>query len=171
MKRLSTVISLLTLLMIGMTFSISNIKNIYTQIPNEYIVLKYIEYRCQQESLPIKLVHSLIQNESNWKFPENGKILGVRLVKSNKKAYGLMQLQLSTAVDVMMDSTLTEYDLMTNDVLNIDAGIRYLVWLRKYYHGNIRLTLAAYNRGIKRVNNDLKIRKNPLNNYVYSVLK
>ena len=154
-----------------MTFSISNTKNIYIQVSNEYIVLKYIEYRCQQESIPIKLVHNLIQRESNWRYPEKGQILGVKLVKSNKKAYGLMQLQLPTAIEMMEDNTLTEYDLMTNDVLNTDAGIRYLVWLREYYHGNMKLTLAAYNRGIKRVNNDLKIGKTPLNNYVHNILR
>ena len=90
MKKFVHRSSLLTLLMTVMTFSISNTKNIYIQVSNEYIVLKYIEYRCQQESIPIKLVHNLIQRESNWRYPEKGQILGVKLVKSNKKAYGLI---------------------------------------------------------------------------------
>jgi len=58
---------------------------------------------------------------------------------SLKGAIGVMQLMRETARGLGADP---------KDVRqNIDAGVRYLAYLQERYHGDLRLTLAAYNAG------------------------
>ncbi len=80
--------------------------------------------------IPAKLVHSIIQAESDY---------AVTAV-SHKGAQGLMQL---------MPATAREYGVadVFDPVQNIRGGIRYLKDLMKLYDNSTNLVLAAYNAG------------------------
>ena len=132
-------------------------------------LLDYITKRCNANRIPVRLVHNVIHVESKWRFADDGDVVGSALVQSSEDAYGLMQIQLPTAQDMMETDTITAQDLMSNNILNVECGIRYLAWLRNYYDGNWYFAIAAYNRGILNVNRDIKNGYKPLNDYVYTV--
>lgn len=92
----------------------------------EYYVATYAEhYR-----VPIALVRTIIQQESDWQ----------PCVISSKGAVGLMQIMPSTA-----------HRLQVADRCNVDqnigGGIRYLAWLMHLFHSDLRLVSAAYYAG------------------------
>jgi soluble lytic murein transglycosylase-like protein len=84
----------------------------------------------REQGLPAKLVHSIIQAESN----------GDARAVSRKGAMGLMQLMPGTAKDYQV---LDPFD----PVANIRGGARYLRDLLEEFAGNLSLALAAYNAG------------------------
>lgn len=132
-------------------------------------LLDYITKRCNANRIPVRLVHNIIHVESKWRYADDGDVVGDAFVQSSEDAYGLMQIQLPTAQDMMESDTITAQDLMSNNILNVECGIRYLAWLRNYYDGNWYFAIAAYNRGILNVNRDIKNGYKPLNDYVYTV--
>lgn len=81
-------------------------------------------------NVPEKLIHSVIQIESNY--------------NSNATSYagasGLMQLMPTTARSLGVQDVFDPSD-------NIMGGTKYLSQLLTKYEGNIELTLAAYNAG------------------------
>jgi soluble lytic murein transglycosylase-like protein len=85
---------------------------------------------CDEHGVPPKLVHAIIQVESQG----NPKAV------SRKGALGLMQL---------MPEMIKLYRLVDpfDPLANIDAGVRHLKYLLAEYSGNLSLTLAAYNAG------------------------
>jgi len=85
---------------------------------------------CDEHGVPPKLVHAIIQVESQG----NPKAV------SRKGALGLMQL---------MPEMIRLYQLVDpfDPLANIDAGVRHLKYLLTEYSGNLSLTLAAYNAG------------------------
>jgi len=78
-------------------------------------------------------------------------------VVSKSGAVGLMQLMPSTARRMMLASFEVK-DLLTPQV-NVEAGVRYLSFLLKYYDSDLFLAAAAYNAGEEAV--DRWIKKTP----------
>lgn len=133
--------------------------------------IAYIKRRCKETRIPERLVFNTIRIESSWKYPTGNEIVGDSMVQSNRSAYGLMQIQLPTAWEMMDDTTITENMLMKNDTLNVEIGIRYLVWLRNYYHGNFYFAITAYNRGISNVDADIDVGYNPASSFTLVTTK
>jgi soluble lytic murein transglycosylase len=101
------------------------------------------------------LIYSVILQESS--FDES--------LISRAEACGLMQIRLSTAME--MNPSITIEDLFVPDT-NIDLGARYLKELLKRFDGDVGKTLASYNAGADNVTNwpsdekgDLDIEKIP----------
>jgi soluble lytic murein transglycosylase-like protein len=82
------------------------------------------------------LVKAIIRAESGY----NPKAV------SKKGAMGLMQLMPRTA-----EALGVEDEDIFNPENNIDAGVKHLKQLLIHFHGNVRLAVAAYNAGTKKV--------------------
>jgi soluble lytic murein transglycosylase len=93
-----------------------------TQIEAEYYVTAYAKhYR-----VPIALARAIVMRESNWQ----------PCVISPKGALGLMQLMPATA------KRLGVIDRCNLDQ-NVSGGVRYLAWLIRRFHNDLRLVAAA----------------------------
>ena len=80
--------------------------------------------------VPIPLLRAIIQRESNWQ----------PCAVSPKGAKGLMQLMPATARRLgVRDSCNIEQ--------NISGGVRYLAWLMRVFHNDLRLVAAGYYAG------------------------
>ena len=80
--------------------------------------------------VPVPLVRAIIQRESNWQ----------PCAVSPKGAKGLMQLMPTTARRLgVRDSCNIEQ--------NIPGGVRYLAWLMRLFHNDLRLVAAGYYAG------------------------
>jgi len=80
--------------------------------------------------VPVPLVRAIIQRESNWQ----------TCAVSAKGARGLMQLMPTTARRLgVRDSCNIEQ--------NISGGVRYLAWLMRLFHDDLRLVAAGYYAG------------------------
>jgi len=84
----------------------------------------------QAHSLPVGLLHALIEVESGF----NAR------ARSPKGAIGLMQVMPATA------ARYGSYDLYSPEQ-NLEVGARYLRDLLKMFDGNVKLAVAAYNAG------------------------
>lgn len=92
----------------------------------EYYVSAYARYF----QVPVALVRSIVQQESGWK----------TCIVSSKGAVGLMQLMPKTAQWLGVTDR-------CNGRQNIWGGVRYLSWLIRRFHGDLRLVAAAYYSG------------------------
>lgn len=90
----------------------------------------YIREAARQFSVDPLLVKAVISAESDFD----------RTAVSNKGAKGLMQLMPGTISDMKVSDPFDAED-------NIKGGTRYLSRLLKTFHGDLKLTLAAYNAG------------------------
>jgi soluble lytic murein transglycosylase-like protein len=80
--------------------------------------------------VPVPLVRAIIQRESNWQ----------ACAVSPKGAKGLMQLMPATARCLgVRDSCNIEQ--------NVSGGVRYLAWLMRLFHNDLRLVAAGYYAG------------------------
>lgn len=105
-------------------------KSIPPDVPFRDIIAK----ECQKAGLDVKLVVAVIKVESN--FNPNAV--------SPKGAKGLMQLMPSVQKDEGVKKIFDPRE-------NIAAGVRYLKRLLDACQGDLGLALAAYNAGLKRV--------------------
>jgi hypothetical protein len=100
--------------------------------PNPEIqkIRAWVKQLAPQYGLQPRLVLEVIRAESNF----NAK------ARSPKNACGLMQLIPATAKRFGVTD-------IWDPVENLKGGMAYLRWLKKYFNGDLRLTLAAYNAG------------------------
>jgi soluble lytic murein transglycosylase-like protein len=80
--------------------------------------------------VPVPLVRAIIQRESNWQ----------PCTVSPKGAKGLMQLMPATARRLGVQDS-------CNFEQNISGGVRYLAWLMRLFHNDLRLVAAGYYAG------------------------
>jgi soluble lytic murein transglycosylase len=97
-----------------------------TRIEAEYYVAAY----AQHYRVPVALMRAIVVRESNWQ----------PCVISPKGAMGAMQLMPATA------KRLAVTDRCNLDH-NISGGVRYLAWLMRRFHNDLRLVAAAYYAG------------------------
>lgn len=108
----------------------------------EYYVAAY----AQHYNVPVEFVRAVVEQESGWQ----------TFAVSPKGAVGLMQLMPGTAARLNVRN---RCDINQN----ISGGVRYLAWLMNKFHGDLRLTAAAYyageraieSRGLKYSNPDV----------------
>jgi soluble lytic murein transglycosylase-like protein len=90
----------------------------------------YASAYARHYQVPVPLVRAIIERESNWR----------ACVISAKGAKGLMQLMPATAQRLgVRDSC--------NINQNISGGVRYLAWLMRLFHNDLRLVAAGYYAG------------------------
>jgi soluble lytic murein transglycosylase len=90
----------------------------------------YVTVYAQHYQVPIALARALVTRESNWH----------PCLISPKGAVGLMQLMPATA------KRLGVTDRCDPDQ-NVSGGVRYLAWLMRQFHNDLRLVAAAYYAG------------------------
>jgi soluble lytic murein transglycosylase-like protein len=100
------------------------------RIEAEYYVTAY----AQHYRVPVALARAIVERESNWQ----------SCVISSKGAVGLMQLMPATAKRLgVVDRCNLEQ--------NVSGGVRYLAWLMRQFHNDLRLVAAAYYVGEKTI--------------------
>jgi soluble lytic murein transglycosylase-like protein len=96
------------------------------QIEAEYFVAAY----AQHYRVPVALVRAIVERESNWQ----------PCLVSPKGAVGVMQLMPATARRLGVGDR-------CNVEQNVSGGVRYLAWLMREFHNDLRLVAAAYYAG------------------------
>ncbi len=134
-KRLIAIVILIIVLFMALQYVAYKI-----QYPYKY--REYIDKYSQEYNLDPLLVLSVMKAES--KFNPGAK--------SNKDAYGLMQITESTALDIAEDLKIQDFttERLYEEELNIRMGSYYLSKLLKEFK-NTEVALAAYNGGIGNV--------------------
>jgi len=92
------------------------------------------EYYARVYQVPVELVDSVIQVESNWQ----------PYAVSPKGAAGLMQLMPATAVKLGVRNRFRIEE-------NVRGGVEYLAWLIRLFRGDLRLATAAYYAGERQI--------------------
>jgi soluble lytic murein transglycosylase-like protein len=88
---------------------------------------RWAQHYAARYELPVELVEAIIDEESAW----NPSAV------SSKGAAGIMQLMPSTAVRFGVHNRFLVEE-------NIHGGVAYLAWLKRKFHGDLRLMTAAY---------------------------
>jgi soluble lytic murein transglycosylase-like protein len=116
-------------------------------------LLYYADAYADHYGVPRVLVHSIISQESNWN-PE---------ATSAKGAAGIMQLMPGTALKYGVRNPYSLFE-------NLSGGVQYLADLLKEFHGDMRLAVAAYYCGARRLEESgLSYRNQDAITYVESV--
>lgn len=95
--------------------------------PGEPAAGWWAEYYARVYQVPVELVDAVIEAESDW-YP---------YAVSRKGAVGLMQLMPGTALKFGVWNRFRAQE-------NVRAGVAYLAWLMRLFHGDLRLATAAY---------------------------
>ena len=90
----------------------------------------YVSVYSRHYHVPVPFVRAIVQRESNW------QVCAV----SSKGAKGLMQLMPATARRLGVKDS-------CNINQNISGGVRYLAWLMRLFHNDLRLVAAGYYAG------------------------
>src|ERR1700728_550936 len=122
MKRIFIVVGMLCPLSIGWAQS----GKAPARIEAEFYVTAY----AQHYRVPVALARAIVLRESNWQ----------SCVISPKGAVGLMQLMPATAMRLGVADR-------CNLDQNVSGGVRYLAWLMRRFHNDLRLVAAAYHAG------------------------
>jgi soluble lytic murein transglycosylase-like protein len=101
--------------------------------PREYAI-RCVERYAHIYQVPVELVESVIDVESNW----NPSAF------SPKGAVGLMQLMPGTAFKFGVRNRFQIED-------NVRGGVAYLAWLIQLFRGDLRLVMGAYVAGQERM--------------------
>jgi len=101
--------------------------------PREYAI-RCAEYYAHVYQVPVELVESVIDVESNW----NPSAV------SPKGAVGLMQLMPGNGVRVRGENRFQVED-------NVRGGVAYLAWLIQLFRGDLRLVMGSYVAGQDRM--------------------
>ena len=101
--------------------------------PREYAA-RCVEHYARVYRVPVELVESVIDVESNWN----------PYAVSPKGAVGLMQLMPGTAFELGVRNRFRIED-------NVRGGVAYLAWLIQLFKGDLRLVVAAYFAGQDRM--------------------
>ncbi|HEU4684428.1 MAG TPA: lytic transglycosylase domain-containing protein [Nitrospira sp.] len=117
-------------------------------------ILRAIAFYAKRYRLDSALLRAVIKVESDFR----------QHVVSRKGAVGLMQLTPTTA------ATLRVADVH-DPIQNIRGGAKQLRHLLNLYHGDLRLSLAAYNAGVRRVKGGQVPRIRETRSYVRKVLE
>jgi soluble lytic murein transglycosylase-like protein len=116
-------------------------------------LMYYADAYADHYGVPRALVHAIIAQESGW----NPSAL------SSKGAAGLMQLMPATAETYVVRDRFSVTE-------NLSGGIRYLADLLKEFRGEMRLAVAAYYCGLRRISRQgLAYRNAAAVSYVESV--
>jgi len=117
-------------------------------------IRRAITFYAKRYRLDPALLRAVIKTESDFRHH----------VVSRKGAVGLMQLTPDTAATLRVANI---YD----PIQNIRGGAKQLRRLLNLYQGNLRLTLAAYNAGVRRVKGNQVPRIRETRQYVRKVLR
>lgn len=90
----------------------------------------YVAVYARHYGVPVDFARSIVEQESGWQ----------RCAISSKGAVGVMQLMPETARRLGVEDRCSVKQ-------NVSGGIRYLAWLIKQFHGDLRLVAAAYYAG------------------------
>ena len=101
-----------------------------TRMEAEY----YVDVYAKHYRVPVALVRAIVDRESNWQV----------CTASPKGAVGLMQLMPSTAQRLGVTDR-------CNPDQNVSGGVRYLAWLMRCFHNDLRLVSAAYYVGEQKI--------------------
>lgn len=113
---------------------------IFLRFPKKYFGI--IEKYAIENNLPSYMVASVINIESGYN----------AVARSKADARGLMQLKLSTAIDMAKYLHVDVDSVSIYDVdLNIRLGSKYLSYLLDMFDGNTTNALASYNWGLQNV--------------------
>ena len=94
----------------------------------------WVVYYARVYRVPVELVEAIIEVESGWE-PD---------AVSPKGAVGLMQLMPETAYKFRVRNRFCVEE-------NIRGGVAYLAWLIEVFHGDLRLAVASYYTGERRI--------------------
>ncbi len=128
----------------------------YSKLPECIKMFNYIVKYAEEYSVPTNIAFGLVNKESGYKGPLDLEY-NPKLV-SKSKAYGPMQIKLSTA-NFISEQKISKTELLNNTELNVRLGLKLLSKLKKQY-GTWKLALGAYNTG-----------KPVINQYARSIIK
>jgi len=120
----------------------------YGKLPESVKLFNYILKYADEYSIPTNIAFGVANKESGYKGPQHTRYNPKLTSKS--KAYGAMQIKLSTANSVS-DEKVTKAELLNNTELNVRLSLKLLSQLKKQY-GSWKLALGAYNTGKPVVN-------------------
>jgi hypothetical protein len=95
-----------------------------------------VEAACTKQNIPKEMAYAVMKAESTF----NHKAV------SGAGAVGLMQLMPATAKDIAKQLKMKDFDLK-EPAVSISFGVKYLVWLNKYFKGDFEAMMAGYNAG------------------------
>lgn len=135
-----------------------NIEDYSKRFSVEPKLAKLIYDISKDEQIDPELVFRIIRAESRFK-PDCVGIVG---------EIGLMQVRYGTALTIDPGATRKK---LFDPAYNIRIGIKYFKEQLRFYRGDIKLALLAYNRGRGRVNELLSKGIDPANGYAARILE